>query len=161
MNITTTAQGCTCATRASGSTTDFASLPGTDVYGNSVSPTGAYKPVTLTGGNIALTHNTAADWTNAHNAALNATDAAAFCARTNVTLPVYVFTLGFTKSVDNVLLQRMANDPRWLTAAVCTSPGACSNYTTQPQGKYVFAANTQELIPAFMSLSSQALRLSQ
>jgi hypothetical protein len=157
----TTAPGCTFATAPSSSITDFAWLPGTDVYGNSVSPTGAYKPVTLTGGDIAITGNTTTDWTNAHNAALNATDDAAYRARTNATLPVYVFTLGFTSSVDDVLLQRMANDPSWLTAPVCTSSGSCSNYTTQPQGKYVFAANTQELIQAFMSLSSQALRLSK
>ncbi len=161
VTITSSAPGCTFASRASGSITDFAWLPSTDVYGNSVSPTGAYKPVTLTGGNIAITGNTATDWTNAHNAALNATDDAAYRARTNATLPVYVFTLGFTSTVDDVLLQRMANDPSWLTAPVCTSSGSCSNYTTQPQGKYVFAANTQELIQAFMSLSSQALRLSQ
>jgi hypothetical protein len=159
--ISTTAPGCVFANRPSGSTADFAWLPGTDVYGNSVSPVGAYKSVSLTGGNIAITGNTATDWTNAHNAALNATDDAAYRARTNATLPVYVFTLGFTSSVDNVLLQRMANDPGWLTDPACTSSGQCSNFTTQPQGKYVFAANTQELIQAFMSLSSQALRLSQ
>jgi Flp pilus assembly protein TadG len=155
------APGCKFAGGSSGSVADFAWLPSTDVYGNSVSPTGAYKPVTLTNGQIAITGNTTTDWTNAHSAALNATDDAAFRARTNSTLPVYVFTVGFTNSVDDVLLQRMANDPSWLTTPVCTNSSFCVNDPTQPQGKYIFAANSQELIQAFMTLASQALRLSQ
>ena len=155
------APGCKFAGGSSGSTSDFSWLPSADAYGNSVAPVGAYKPLTLTNGHIPITGNTSTDWTNAHAAALNATDDSAYRARTNATLPVYVFTVGFTNSVDDVLLQRMANDPSWLTAPVCINSGSCANYTTQPQGKYVFAANAQELIQAFMTLSSQALRLSQ
>jgi hypothetical protein len=159
--ITSTAPGCTFAARASTSISDFAWLPGTDVYGNSVNPGTAYKTVTTTGGHVDLTGTTSTVWTNIHNAALNATDHAAYRARTNTTLPVFVFTIGFTSSVDDVLLQRMANDPSWLPTATCTASAACANYTSQPQGRYAFAANTQELMKAFLSLSSQVLRLSQ
>jgi Flp pilus assembly protein TadG len=161
VTITGTAPGCRFGSGASGNISDFAWLPSADVYGNSVAPVGAYKPVTLTNGRIAVTGNTTTDWTNAHNAALNATDNSAYRARTNANLPVYVFTVGFTSSVDDVLLQRMANDPSWLTDPACVNSGACVNDQTQPQGKYVFAANTQELTQAFMSLASQALRLSK
>jgi len=161
IEIAGTAPGCKFSGGSSGNISDFAWLPSADVYGNSVLPVGAYKSVTLSGGHIPLTGDTATDWTNARNAALNATDNAAYRARTNATVPVYVFTVGFTNSVDDVLLQRMSNDPSWMTAPVCTNSGSCVNDPTQPQGKYVFAANTQELIQAFMTLSSQALRLSQ
>ncbi len=161
VSISGTAPGCKFAGGASGNITDFKWLPPTDIYGNSVSPVGAYKPVTLTGGRVAITGNTTTDWTNAHNAAVNATDDAATRARTNGALPVYVFTVGFTSSVDDVLLQRMANDPGWMTAPACTNSGSCVNDPTQPQGKYIFAANTQELTQAFLTLASQALRLSQ
>ena len=154
------APGCKFAGGSSGNISDFAWLPSSDVYGNSVNPPAAYKSVTVTGGHIAMTGNTATDWTNAHGAALNTADDAAYRARTNATLPVYVFAVGFGGSVDAVLLQRMANDPSWLTAPMCGS-SSCSNYPAQPQGRYVFAANTQELMQAFMSLSSEALRLSQ
>ena len=161
VTITGTAPGCRFASGSSGNISDFAWLPSADVYGNSVAPVGAYKPVTLTNGHIAITGVTNTDWTNAHNAALNATDNAAYRARTNPNLPVYVFTVGFTSSVDNVLLQRMANDPSWLTDPTCVSSGSCVNDPTQPQGNYIFAANTQELTQAFLSVAAQSLRLSK
>ena len=161
VTITGTAPGCRFASGSSGSISDFAWLPSADVYGNSVAPAGAYKPVTLTNGHSAITGVTNTDWTNAHNAALNATDNAAYRARTNPNLPVYVFTVGFTSSVDNVLLQRMANDPSWLTDPTCVSSGSCVNDPTQPQGNYIFAANTQELTQAFLSVAAQSLRLSK
>ncbi|MEQ1949345.1 MAG: vWA domain-containing protein [Bryobacteraceae bacterium] len=161
VNITSTAPGCTFAGGTSSSIADFAWMPSADVYGNAINPTSAYAPVTTTNGKIAVTRNTNTDWTNIHNAALNVTDNAAYRARTNPTLPVYVFTIGFSNAVDNVLLQRMANDPGWLTSPDCVNSGACSNYADQPQGRYVHAANTQELMQAFLSLSSEVLRLSR
>jgi len=162
VQIAGNAPGCRFAGGQSGNISDFAWLPNTDVYGNSVSPNNAYKPVALTNGHIPLVGtNNAVDWPAAHSAALNLTDNAAYRARTNPNLPVYVFTVGFTNSVDDVLLQRMSNDPSWLTDPACATSGLCVNDPTQPQGKYVFAANSQELIQAFMTLASQALRLSQ
>ena len=155
------APGCTFVGGSSGSVSDFAWMPSTDVYGNSVDPSTAYKSVTMTNGHLAITGNTTTDWTNLHAAALNTADDAAYRARTNATLPVYVFTVGFNSSVDNVLLQRMSNDPSWLAAPDCVNSGLCVNYTTQPQGRYIFAANTQELQQAFLTLSSEALRLSR
>ena len=161
VKITTAAAGCNFSLGSSSSMADFAWLPSSDIYGNSVNPATAYKPVITTGGQIAITGNRSTDWANAHAAALNVADDAAYRARTNATLPVYVFTIGYSASVDNVLLQRFANDPSWLTSADCTRSGLCVNYPSQPQGRYVFAANKQELMQAFLSLSSATLRLSQ
>ena len=82
-------------------------------------------------------------------------------ARTNANLPVTVFAVGFTPSVDDTILQRIANDPDWISSASCASSGDCVVHTDQPEGTYVFAATTADLIPAFLTLSSQILRLSR
>ncbi|MEQ1885105.1 MAG: VWA domain-containing protein [Bryobacteraceae bacterium] len=161
VNITGTAPGCTFANSTSSRISDFSWMPSTDVYGNAINPSGAYKSVTTTNGKIAVTGDTNTDWSNIRNAALNLTENAAYRARTNSTLPVYVFTIGFSSAVDNVLLQRMANDPGWLTSPDCVNSGECITFSDQPQGRYVFAANTQELMQAFLSLSSEVLRLSR
>src|SRR6201999_149385 len=65
-------------------------------------------------------HITANNWTVFHNAALNATDNAAYRARDNMGQsattglgPVTIFTVGLGGNgvVDYTLLQRIANDP--------------------------------------------------
>ena len=88
-------------------------------------------------------------------------DDAASRARTNANLPITVFAVGFTSSVDDTLLQRIANDPDWVSSSSCVSSGDCVVHTDQPEGTYVFAATTADLIPAFLTLSSQILRLSR
>ena len=82
-------------------------------------------------------------------------------ARTSANLPITVFAVGFTSTVDDTILQRIANDPDWLSSASCVSSGKCVVNTNQPEGSYVFAATTADLIPAFLTLSSQILRLSR
>ena len=138
------------------STNDILWLPTADVYGNNLI-NASYNAVTgISGGHI-----TSVSMANIRNAAFNATDDAASRARTNVNLPVNIFAVGFSNSVDDTILQRIANDPDWLSSSSCISSGDCVVHTDQPQGTYVFAATTADLVPAFLSLSSQILRLSR
>jgi Flp pilus assembly protein TadG len=157
-----------------GSTTtgynDFNWLPGQDVYGNQVAPANEYQSLNLTGGINNLTGNASSDWPNTHAAALNATDNAAYNARSNATLPVYVFTIGLGGNDGNppdpVLLQRMANDPsgdQFNNPAVypaCSTEATCVTYASQPQGQFIYAPTASQLGQAFLAISSQILRLS-
>jgi hypothetical protein len=145
---------------------DFAWFPTTDVYGNQLTPSYTYKTVTTTSGHVQDT-----TWTNYRNAVFNATDYAAYQARTNATLPVYFFGIGLggtsTNPPDYVLMQRMANDPNgdnYNTPAsyqACANETGCVTYTTQPQGTFIFAKDTSDLNRAFLAISSQVLRLSK
>ena len=134
---------------------DLIWLPTTDVYGNSLI-NASYNTVSTSGG-----HVSPINMTQIRNAAFNATDSIATRARTNANLPVTVFAVGFTASVDDTILQRISNDPDWISSASCVSSGDCVVHTDQPEGTYVFAATTADLIPAFLTLSSQILRLSR
>lgn len=134
--------------------TDLAWLPTTDVYGTSLLDN-SYNSITLSGGKIPVS------MANIRSASFNAVSNEAYNFRTNATLPVYFFTVGFSAGVDHVILQRVANDPAWLSDTACTSSGDCVNYTNQPQGTYAYASSTSQLMSAFLSLSSQILRLSR
>ena len=134
---------------------DIAWLPTRDVYGSNLIDA-SYNAVTTAGGHISPVN-----MTQIRAAAFNATDDAAARARTNTNIPAYVFAVGFTASVDDTILQRIANDPGWLSSSSCTTSGKCVVQPTQPEGTYVFAATTADLVPAFLSLSSQILRLSR
>ena len=148
------ANGCSMA-GSHNSLTDLAWLPTNDVYGTNLL-NGSYNSVSTAGGHISPIN-----MTQIRAAAFNATDDAASRARTNVNIPMYIFAVGFTASVDDTLLQRIANDPNWLAGSSCTASGNCVVHTDQPEGTYVFAATTADLVPAFLSLSSQILRLSR
>ena len=170
----TNATGCTFGGGASPSTADIANwLPATDVYGNSLNPaTNPYLSVTMvTATRVAFTGAT--KWQNYHNAALNATDNAAYRARTNGTIPATMFVIGLGGNtgggppVDHTLLQRIANDPAGdafnspqAYTSCSTNPG-CVNYSDQPQGTYIYSVDKNELRSAFLRLSSQILRLSK
>ncbi len=134
---------------------DLTWLPTTDVYGSNLI-NASYNAVTTSGG-----HVSPITMTQIRNAAFNATDNVASSARTNANLPVTVFAVGFTSTVDDTILQRISNDPDWLSSASCVSSGKCVVNSNQPEGTYVFAATTADLIPAFLTLSSQILRLSR
>jgi hypothetical protein len=165
-----TAPGCIFASGASSNDADFAWLPATDVYGNAVNPVNAYKSITTSGGHIPITGTTSTDWTNAHGGALNATENSAYRARTNATLPVYFYAIGLSGNGGNppdpILLQRMANDPTpdsFNSPAAyqpCASETGCITYSTQPQGKFIWAPDSADLGKAFLAISSQILRLS-
>lgn len=160
---------------SSGVSSDYSDidwLPGTDIYGNSVKPTSAYKTVSLTGGRINLTASDSTDWPNTHGAALNATDNAAYRARTNSTLPATMFIIGLDSNKgatppDAILLQRMANDAKGDTFNAtqlyfdCATETDCITYPTQPLGTFIYSPNTAQLNHAFLTISSQILRLSR
>jgi hypothetical protein len=165
-----TATGCTFNGGGTNDYSDFAWLPSQDVFGNQVAPTNEYQSLTLTNGQNVLTGTIATDWPNTHAAALNATDNAAYNARANATLPAYVFTIGLGGNHGNppdpVLLQRMANDPnadQFNSPAVypaCSTEATCISYASQPQGVFIYAPTSAQLGQAFLSISSQILRLS-
>lgn len=146
--------GCAMSTNHN-STADLAWLPTTDVYGNNL-VNASYNAVTTSGGKISPI-----SMTQIRAAAFNGMDSAGTRIRTNATVPAYVFAVGFTSSVDDTILQRISNDPDWMSSTSCVNSGKCVVNTSQPQGTYVFAATTADLVPAFLSLSSQILRLSR
>jgi Flp pilus assembly protein TadG len=163
--------GCTFASNH-GVTSDFAYWPDTDIYGNQLSPSNhsVYKtPVTTSGGHIISN-----DWTTFHDGALNAADDAAYSARTNATIPAYVYAIGLggntsggSDAPDYILMQRLANDPDGdnfnspTYYSACASETGCVTYSSQPEGKFVFSTNQQDLGRAFLEISSQVLRLSK
>jgi len=145
---------------------DIAWFPVTDVWSNQLNPSYGYLSVTYTGAHIA-----ANSYTTYHNAVLNATDYAAYQARTNATIPVYFFGIGLggtsSSSPDYVLMQRLANDPNGDNYnspprySACASEAGCANYSNQPQGTFIFSSSPSSLSQAFLSISSQVLRLSK
>ena len=146
--------GCAMGTNHN-STADLAWLPMTDVYGNDL-VNASYNSVTTSGGHISPI-----SMTQIRAAAFNGMDSAGTRIRTNPNIPAYVFAVGFTASVDDTVLQRISNDPDWMSSTSCVNSGKCVVSGSQPQGTYVFAATTADLVPAFLSLSSQILRLSR
>jgi Flp pilus assembly protein TadG len=165
---TTTAPGCYFTNSSyhhDTSPNDIAWFPATDVWGNQAKPANAYAPVTLSGGHVSVS------WANYHNAVLNATDNAAYRARTNPNIPAYFFGVGLGGTVvnppDYILMQRMANDPRedqFNTPPryqACSQEPNCVTYDNQPQGTFLFSSNASQLGQAFLSISSQILRLSK
>jgi Flp pilus assembly protein TadG len=164
------AQGCTFNGSTTTTYSDFNWLPGQDVFGNQVAPSNEYQPLGLTSGYNNLTNNASTDWPNAHAAALNAADNSAYNARTNATLPVYVFTIGLGGNDGNppdpILLQRMANDPNEdqfnnpPVFAACSAEPSCISYPSQPQGTFIYSPTSAQLGQAFLAISSQILRLS-
>ena len=175
-SIAVNGSGCKFSAGTYGQTTsddsDFKWLPSTDVYGNAINPSNAYMSVTTSSGRITLTGNTNTDWNNTRAAAFNATDNAAYRARTNSTLPAYLFVIGLggnstTAPPDYILLQRMANDPTGDTFNAtpkydrCSTEPTCITYSNQPGGHFVFSPTTAQLTQAFLQISSQVLRLSR
>jgi Flp pilus assembly protein TadG len=151
------ANGCSMASNHN-SLSDLAWMPATDVYGSNLI-NASYNVVS----GISGSHITTLTMANIRAAAFNATDDVATRARTNANVPVTIFSIGFKTSVtiDDTILQRIANDPNWLSSAACASSGQCVVHTDQPEGTYTYAGTTADLIPAFLSISSQILRLSR
>jgi Flp pilus assembly protein TadG len=169
---------------------DLGFLPATDVYGNQLNPaTNPYsntlvgKAVTVNGvvhTEVAFPSGALSEWQTYHNAALNATDNAAYNARVGTNLggnpfqvTIYVIGLGGNTSYvpDYTLLQRMANDPLgdpnpadspalWLA---CPSQPGCVSYPSsqQPQGQFIWANGKSQLADAFKQIASQVLRISK
>jgi Flp pilus assembly protein TadG len=150
--------------------TDLNWLPGQDVFGNQVAPSGEYLALTLSSGFNNLTGTASTDWPHTHAAALNATDNAAYNARTNATLPAYVFVVGLGGNDGNppdpILLQRLANDSSAdqfnnpAAYPACSTESSCVTYPSQPQGQFIYSPTAAQLGQAFLQISSQILRLS-
>jgi Flp pilus assembly protein TadG len=165
-----TAPGCSFTSPDDTVYSDFAWLPSQDVFGNQVAPANEYKALALVGGQNVLTGNANTDWPNTHAAALNATDNSAYNIRSNATLPAYIFTIGLGGNNGNppdpVLLQRMANDPNGdqfnnpPVYPACSTEPSCVSYGNQPQGIFIYSPTSAQLGQAFLSISSQILRLS-
>jgi len=137
------------------SLSDFNWLPTKDVYGNNL--TTSYNSVStasLNGG----TRISPVNMTQIRAASFNAVDDAALRFRTNGTIPVTFYAVGFN-TADTTLMQRVANDPGWIGNAACTAQ--CQYDASQPTGKYVYASTTAALNGAFQALASQILRLAQ
>jgi hypothetical protein len=177
-NAPITANGCSFSGTLSNTSnpSDFAWWPTADVYGNKLNPSNAYLPVTTTTVSgitrVQQSGSNPTNWTNYHNSAINATDNAAYNARANTTYPAFVFALGLGNNSagappDPILMQRMANDPNGDTFnspakyPACAEETGCITYSSQLQGKYVFAPTSDELAEAFLSISSQILRLNK
>jgi len=156
-----TATGCLFNGSSSSNFSDFAWLPTTDVYGNNLI-NASYNSVTTTVAGGATRISLVGSGTQIGNqiraAAFNAVDDAAHRFRTNATIPVTFYAVGFN-TANTTLMQRVANDPGWIGNAACTAQ--CQYDSTQPTGKYVYAATTSALSGAFQSLASQILRLAQ
>jgi hypothetical protein len=170
---TTDAPGCGFASSTS-NLSEFAWLPATDAFGNSVNPANPYQTgITMNGSHLKFdsSMSTNQKWTNFWKGALNAADNAAYRARSNATLPATVFVIGLggqgSDPPDYTLMQRIANDPlgdQYNTPTLydaCSSQPGCVNYPSQPQGRFIFSSDQTKLKQAFLTLSSQILRLSR
>jgi Flp pilus assembly protein TadG len=169
------APGCQFNGNTTSNYNDFNWLPSQDVFGNQIAPSNEYQALSLTNVNgcgtcLNLTGTISTDWPNEHAAALNATDNAAYNVRSNATLPVYVFAIGLGGNNGNppdpILLQRMANDPNAdqfnnpPVFPACSTESSCITYANQPQGIFIYSPTSAQLGQAFLSISSQILRLS-
>jgi len=141
--------------------------------GNHLNPS-AYSYLSVTTdaqGHVTQSGSSPGNWSNYHNAVMNATNDSAYQARTNGTLPATIFAIGLggnsaSGPPDPVLLQRMANDPNAdefnnpSTYVSCASATNCATFSSQPQGTFIYSPTATNLGAAFLRISSQILRLS-
>jgi Flp pilus assembly protein TadG len=171
------APGCSFPASESNYVNDFQRLPPTDVWGNNT-VNNSYNPVTTdSNGNIVL--NGVADTGTPltgnnltfHYAARNAADSAAFNARTNGTIPAYIFGVGLGGTAvappGYDFMQRITNDPNGdlfnkppLYGACSTEP-LCTTHPDQPQGAFIFSSTPSQLQEVFLKMASMILRLSK
>jgi len=157
--VITNKNGCNFSQNQSRVANDLQNAPTTDYWGNSLTATG-YRSVTYSGAGLNI-----ADPQNVENFSTNAADHAALRIRRGDPDPsqgnrslagVSIYTIGLGgatagTTVDDVLLKRMANDP-----SLTPNPVAAGN-----QGRYFYAANTQDLDQAFLQVASEVLRLAK
>jgi hypothetical protein len=130
---------------------DLASIPPTDIYGNST--TNSFY-------NLGLAYNgTTYDVNQPNNAyhlgiaCWNATDNVGRTIRTQTAMnPVAIYTIGYSGNggTDEALLKRLAN----------TQDGS-SYDPTQQTGMYIHVASADQLTPAFAAVASALLRLAK
>jgi hypothetical protein len=152
---------------------DFAWLPMKDIWDNEFNPSNAYRSgIVASGGHLTFNGSRTLDQNrdNLLRATFNATDNAAYRARSNPNLAAVVYVVGMSAptgdSPDYTLLQRMANDPEPdsfnspARYSACSVTPNCVTYTTQKRGEFIYATDTNNLAQVFLKLSSQILRLS-
>jgi hypothetical protein len=144
----------------SGTSTPFANdisyLPPTDSFGNGLDAdvlggTGFPAATNHSGGHIV-----ANDRQTIENAGINALDNAAQNARIDAAahnLPFIVYTIGLGNApggVNDVLLERLANDPH-----------SATHQAAYTDGLYMFSPDTAHLSSAFATIASDILRISK
>jgi len=165
---TTNAPGCVFPSNENNfSAVDVRGIPQVDVYGTSL--TGYLSTSTRTVNGTTQLRND--QFQTMVNAAFNASDNAAKAARTNATIPAYVFAVGLGGTTgsppDYVLLQRMSNDPNgdlFNTPPLypqCSADPTCTTSTNEPSGTFIFSSSPSQLGQAFLKISSMILRLSR
>ena len=144
---------CRFASNAGQVSSDVNYAPTTDYWGNSLTATG-YRSVTTSGGGLDVTTGL-----NVESFSINAADHAGYRIRRGDPDPlqgnrsltgVVIYAIGLG-DVDNLLLERIANDPT-------LSPNPVAAGT---QGRYVYAANATDLDLAFTRVASELLRLAK
>jgi Flp pilus assembly protein TadG len=161
LNVVTTPSGCAFSSSDLGSgnnpsfRNDITSLPSHDAFGDALTTTWATNgsfpySVSLTGSGWYAQQNL-------ENAGINALDNAAQNARiaaAAATMPYVVYTIGLNPtiygSINQALLQRMANDP--------ASPVYQTTYTA---GKFYYVPSAGQLGQAFAAIASDILRIAQ
>jgi Flp pilus assembly protein TadG len=145
--------GCHFATTQTNVYRDVSYAPTTDYWGNSLTATG-YKTTTPSGSGLDVSHAQ-----NIENFSVNAADHAALRIRRGDPDPtqgnqsmagVVIYTIGLG-TVDDVLLERMANDP-----ALTPNPVVAGR-----QGRYAYAADSTALDLAFTRVASEMLRIAK
>jgi Mg-chelatase subunit ChlD len=153
LRLISSKSGCHFSSSGDGVEQDVAYAPNIDHWGNSLTAT-AYKTTTASGAGRNVTSAQ-----NIENISVNAADHAAFRIRggaidptqgNNAISNVVIYTIGLG-TVDDVLLERMANDP-----ALTPNPVAAGR-----QGRYVYAADATALDLAFTRVASEMLRLAK
>ncbi len=158
------------------SLTDLSSIPPWDLYGNSTSdldgPTQGHATASASGfpWNVAYSGTSAgsinggdknATGRQLNIAAWNAVDQSAFRIRSDTTLNVVFYTIGYRGNggTDDVLLARVANDPLQNTYG----RGDSAEFRPPPQreGKYFAADDPNALAEAFSKIAGMLLNLSR
>jgi Flp pilus assembly protein TadG len=139
--------------RASDADRDFAYMPDTDVFGNSIF--GWLTVDTYSAGHPYAGKAVVGNSTSGENAAINALDNAASRIRQrvrdpNIDVVVYAIGLGDVGAQQHELLRRVANDR--LSTVFDSSA---------PEGKYVFAPTAADLSQAFAAIASEIMRFSK
>jgi len=156
--------GCHFAANLGLVSSDIASLPTADYFGNStqgytaLSPAYRFAPANLAD---------VSDAQGAVYAAINAADNQATAIRSDATLRPTIYTIGLSgdgaldQNPDGLLLMKMANDPN-LAGQAAPGPSFYRSQSGQPQGAYANAPSAAQLAQAFDTIARQiAVRLSQ
>jgi len=113
-------------------------------------------------------------WSAYKAGVFNAVDNMGYRARTNMGLPATsgigptsIFVVGLAGNSgdqpDPILLQRLANDPDGDLYNIptnylpCAQEATCIQYTTQPQGTFIWSADRTKLVQSYQAIVSQVL----